>query len=756
MRSRDLHINSGIKRHLVVLLAFVALFIAMYPSLLSNWSRGYLGGSRGDAGIYVYAESVNSSRFFSPASEGFDLPIFYPWKRGLAFSDNFLMPALISRVMGLAIESQSVRYNLIVVSALCLNGFCAYLLALYASRSVRAAVFAGFVFMCFPYFSFHRGHPQLQFAFWLPLTLLGCLKFAESRSFGWACCIGAAVTGAFFCSVYYSMYCYLLAAVALFGCFLLRPRGWRVRDVGTLLAANTLWIVLLVPAAIPYMQTRSALGTNPFAVLRRHSPGLLSFVAAPWSEDLWARYTHDLSTMEGFLFFGIVPLTLCLAVTLECLCSIRHTENARSCPKALRCCVNGMALLSFAAIVRGAYFALQPGTRTIHHLAWIESETLWALLVGMSVILFLVGRASTKGPFSRQERSALLIFLGVFFVFATLGIKDGAQEAHRAPELYRWIVMLPGFDALRGLSRMGLVAVLIFVTLASIGLAEALNRRGVQGKPAAAWLLFVAVMLCSAAELHTRPETLPPIQGRPKIYASLAKLPTDEPLVTLPIRSAFRDGRGFMMLNSTYMLWARGIRNPMVNGFSGKVPPFQAAESDALDSFPSRRSLSLLGSLVGVRYVVTHPFFFAPSERRDFRAEAAQFPGEVETLTCDKHNNCVFRVQPVIDLRELPSRQLLVPPASAARVVQLELRQPCSPAEAHTGVVSFEIRPGGRSSTASQSVTLAPTREWQPATIRIPENSERVAPTAIAISTGDPDGVLIRNVSLRSEPGNNT
>ena len=727
-----------------IFLLFALAYALMYPSCFQGLSKGYLGGSRGDAGIYLFLESINATRFFSLSSEGFDLPSFYPYRRALAYSDNFLLPALCAKVLLPLLGNEALVYNLIILAALVLNGYCTYLLVLKVTKSQIPAAYAGFVFMCFPYFVFHRGHPQLQFAFWIPLTVLATLSFSESRSWRAATGIGACVTGAFFCSVYYAMYCYLLAAVTLLALFALRPRSVALRDVLILTTSNLPWLALLLPAALPYMEVRESLGGNPLAVLRAHSPSLVAFVAPPAVEQLWSRHMRHISRMEGFLFFGFLPLVMCICAFLRAWIFFTRDFDDSKSRRWLRLAGWGTVAAILLSLVRAWHFASHPGNRTTHHLAWITAETFWVILAASLLALVLLGwRARERERvLTRLEVTALFSFLAIFFIFATLGLKDIVPSKHPAPELYRYLRNLPGYDALRGLARLGLVAVLMMITLAALWLAQLLERMSLRSRllvPA----VSVAVFLMAAAELHSRPEKLAPLLHAPRIYDEAPSLVGQAPVLALPIRSATVGGREFMFWNSLHTIWLRNAPGRIVNGFSGKVPLFHALVSHDLDGFPSRKSLSVLAELVGVHHVVTNAKFYGVKEIRDLRKRASKFPDEVREIKCDRSGSCVYAVSPVMDTRELQPPQLLVAGERAPQTLSFQVA-PVSPPRGSDWTVSMQAILG---STVVQnySLKLASTTEWQAVSVELPPTLERVNPFIIHISVDGAEGALIRN-----------
>ncbi len=727
-----------------VFLLFALAYALMYPNFFRELSEGYIGGSRGDAGIYLFLESINANRFFSLSSEGFDLPSFYPYRRALAYSDNFLLPALCAKVLLPLLGNEALVYNLIILTALALNGYCTYRAVLKVTKSQVASAYAGFVLMCFPYFVFHRGHPQLQFAFWVPLTLLATLSFFESRSWRAATAIGACVTGAFFCSVYYAMYCYLLAAIALLALFALRPRSVALRDVLVLAASNVPWLAILLPAALPYMEVRRSLGGNPLEVLRAHSPSLVAFVAPPAVEQLWSRHMRHISRMEGFLFFGFLPLVMCLCAFLRAWIFLTRDIDDTKSRRWFRLAASATVAAILVSLIRAWHFASHPGNRTTHHLAWITAETFWVLLGSSLLALVLLGWRARERVLSRLEVTALFSFLAIFFIFATLGLKDIGPSEHPAPELYRYLRKLPGYDALRGLARLGLVAVLMMITLAALWLTQALERLSLRSKRLVP-VVSIALFVLAAAELHSRPEKVAPLLPSPEIYSEAPSLVGPAPVLALPIRSAAVGGREFMFWNSLHTLWLRHAPGRIVNGFSGKIPLFHSVVSHDLDGFPSRKSLSVLAELVGVHHVITNAEFYGVKEARKLRKRASKLPGEVRKIKCDSSGSCVYEVNPVMDTRELDPPQLLVAGEPSPQKLSFQVA-PIGTLRSGDWTLSMRAILGSVVAQ-SYSLKLASTSEWQEVSVELPATPERVNPFIIRILVDGADGALIRNSS---------
>lgn len=196
---------------------------------------------------------------------------------------------------------------------------------------------------------------------------------------------------------------------------------------------------------------------------------------------------------------------------------------------------------------------------------------------------------------------------------------DGAAEAVRMPRdvagFYLAVVLIafwasfgpdaglywllyetvPVFSFLRAPGRIGIVATLGLVVLASAVLAPWIRR---QPRPAA-WataLVALALLDLNAAPLTGLREA-PPV---PEAYRRLATLPRGA-VAEFPYfyqRSDFPRHAEYMF-GSTYHF------QPLINGYSDHIPAGWRATVVPLSSFPTRESFGILGRL-NTRYVVFH------------------------------------------------------------------------------------------------------------------------------------------------------
>src|SRR4051794_18044210 len=98
------HNNAPTARHYSIsALAILVLACALRAKSFSGFSTGYLGGSAGDTGIYLYLCQFFSRDFW--VLPWFQTNAFYPYDFALARSDNFILPgilvSLLARILSL-------------------------------------------------------------------------------------------------------------------------------------------------------------------------------------------------------------------------------------------------------------------------------------------------------------------------------------------------------------------------------------------------------------------------------------------------------------------------------------------------------------------------------------------------------------------------------------------------------------------------------------------------------------------------------
>ena len=162
--------------------------------------------------------------------------------------------------------------------------------------------------------------------------------------------------------------------------------------------------------------------------------------------------------------------------------------------------------------------------------------------------------------------------------------------------LYGWLYrFVPLFDSARAAVRFGQVTLLAIAMLGGFGAAWMLGcvRSGRMRAALAAGILILANVDALVA-----PVTYVPFTGVPKMFASLRSDP-HAVLACFP----FFAGSGSIGGNARYMLDSTANWRPMINGYSGFIPPAFYDNAAKLSEFPLPQALDYLRQL-GVTHVV--------------------------------------------------------------------------------------------------------------------------------------------------------
>ena len=220
-----------LRQHAPAAVFFTALAVAWTFPLILHLSTHLPGPDIGDNLLSLWnfwsmrtAMAHGTNFFYSNyqfAPVGIDLTLY----------THTALPALAGATVlgGLPLVT---ALNVWILTALALNGFCAYLLALRLVHDRVAAGVAGIIFACSPYLSAHlNGHFDLIGIWTIPLFALAVLPALEG-SIAWAVVSGAIIGITAYVAYYYSVYqLALLACLIAFAAW-----DWSIR-----LGAGSWW-----------------------------------------------------------------------------------------------------------------------------------------------------------------------------------------------------------------------------------------------------------------------------------------------------------------------------------------------------------------------------------------------------------------------------------------------------------------------------------------------------------------------------------
>ncbi len=655
MRHQQRHLYS-----ILVLVSYTAIYLLLNDITLGVLTSSYLAGSRGDPAIYLWAteHTIHSLNTFH--LNLYDSNIFYPYGKALAYSDNYILPALISYIALQLTNALPLAMNIPLILAAVLNGFFTYQLSLKCTRSLKAAYLAGLCFMLLPYFTFHAGHPQLQYAFFFPAIVLAVLTYCEKRTLLSATAIGLCVFLSFLCAVYYSLYCYLLVCVLFLTYFILRPKSLDFRFFTTLFIANIPWLILTFIAAQPYLEVRSAFGPQHISLAKNYSATLLSYLSAPTRNYAWGGLTSGFTHYESYLFPGSLILILCAFEV------VRYLRKASKAPTSRLDFLFRLLLPILFSLLLVTELILFPGFfLTRLHLRWAVALPFWILLL-IAFYALMRAQKDTANPTSPQlnsrDKELALFFVLLIFLFSSLGIIGTHSDKVWHPELYYHLYhYLPGFNAMRATSRIGLIADLLLIILASSGIAY-FDYRFRKSHRIFAHGGYACILFLSLFELQTAHAKRTGEPHIPQIYEYLHSMEDKSPAISLPFHSPLKDSLLYTRSQTDYMRWHQlDEERNIVNGFSGKMPAYHQHLGVQLEHFPDKRSLNSLSQIVGLKYiVVSKKYWHSDARRMRLKKLIKPYTDQLNFLHHEV-DGTLLELKPKFYLTEAPHPELLLP-----------------------------------------------------------------------------------------------
>jgi len=564
------------KEFIIAVLTFLITLLVIRYRGFSNTL--YLGGTIGDAGLYVWLFDFNLRQLFS---EGwFNTSTLIPYSRTLAWSDNFILPSICGKVLTSLGISKILAYNLTLLSSTFLNGFCCWLLSSKLSGKALLSITAGLIFMSYSFFTANLGHPQLQFAFYIPLTIYLTFLYFEKKKFYLTFLSGLTVFACFLTTVYYAVFCLIFLTLIYFCTFILRPKFFTKTVLKHIILTSILIGLIFIPFVKPYFEVSHTFGSRylsepyAFAVggLSYFGNSILNFV--PAEKQLFAGLVLIFLTLAAIWRLKIIPqkkfLWLCfLLITINLVFSFLLPSSSRS--------LN--LFISFLS---------------------------WLSLILLTYYGYLLGKIERKHQiFYLTNRSIIFIFIfsAYFFFLLTLGpLGDTSPNKHEAAYgvFSFFFKFFPGLNCIRDISRFGVNVILAL----SILIPFTLNKVKLKNK----------VFLFSFLIFFENFSSIYPVEPAVTLPDNLRKLASlqdkNDITIFLPLTTKLKpDGTikswsDFAINNVNYMNMASTFNIKLFNGYSGIVTKLMRDYPRKMANFPDERSLIALSTISGLRFIL--------------------------------------------------------------------------------------------------------------------------------------------------------
>jgi len=582
-------------------LVYAALTIVLaYP--LSMHPATAVFSDSPDTNLELWALAWDAHAFVHQPLSIFDANIYYPERRTLAYSENFIGSAFIAAPIIWLTGNLVLALNVVSLLSCVLCGIGAYVLARRVGIGEAGAFVAGLVFAFSPPRFLRLDQLHLTTIQWVPFAL-ACLhgyldrgRARDLRLFIGCFTLQALTSG-------HGAVFLLVASVLVVGYrgVLGEPLDARrrMKDVG---AAGVLLLAPALLVALPYRAVQVEMGLRR-SLARWAALPIESFVASPAHVHVWLLERLHAAAINDRAGATLFPGALTLILALSAI--VPRRERLRAAAAAL---LDAAFVASLAAALYRAWsgpLRIRVTQATVLSLRrawqpWLIAGALAALRVAAARVVPLDLRARTEEWSRRRRDPAPLYFLiAVVSVWIAIGPPFGLW-----PLLYR----LPGFSFIRVPSRFTLLAVLGLAVLAGIGVERIAAHTAAARAPFAA---LIAALL--VAEYVVSPLPIAPLRvDPPAIDRWIASQPAVRAIAEVPLANPSDLGRSERR-HTGYMLHSTVHWRKTVEGYSGIRSSLFDQLYTELFQFPDDESVRHLAAL-GVTHVVVHVGEYEPAE----------------------------------------------------------------------------------------------------------------------------------------------
>lgn len=574
--------------------ALAALLCLAVALLDLGATPGRLGGALlpdlGDPLFNLYLLRWGAHQIAAGLPAVWNANFFFPVEGTLALSDHLLGPAAFQLVVERLGAPPALGYNLLLFGSFALGGGALFWIGLSSGLSRGAALLASFAYSISLARWQELSHLQMLLAQWLPAVLWSFDRLLVRRTPAAAASFLAAyalhVTG----GTYLAYLVHLGLAAIL--CVRWRAEGrafLRRGGLPILALAGGAAPALAAAVFVPYLSLREGLDViTAYGELDPRRVTLASLVTTgprtAYAQALGLRGENTAALWPGF-----GPLVLLLPLALPAAGGLFARLRARSRSERL-----AAALAVLVALV--ALAACDVATAHGELASQLERGALkrvYRAAGAVVVLAFLLVRrlrlrAGAAPPVDPWWRA-----LGAIAALAYFAAHPAGYFPLRD--------LLPGFGSIRVPARLAFLAAPALCLAAGLGADRIAGVLG-QRFRAARWALPLAALALLAVETKPRERYLRwfPIEAPaefPEHVHWLARQNDLDAVVELPLYGNWREARR--------MYWSTLHFAPLVNGYSGYLPPFYAKVLARLDGLPGAATLAWLRRL-GVSHVVVH------------------------------------------------------------------------------------------------------------------------------------------------------
>lgn len=697
----------------VIIYALVTVIIRYHG--LSTLSSQYLGGASGDAGLYVWLFNSNIKQMLS---EGwFNTAAFYPYTKTLAWSDNFLLPSFIGLILTKLGISQIISYNLVFLAATFLNGFCTFLVAAKLSGRSLPALAAGVAFMAYGFFCANIGHPQLQFAFFIPLSVYFLISFFSGKKFYFGILLGLTEVAAFLSTVYYAVFIPPLLFIICGTVFLLRPSQFTLKDFTTLAISCLLGTLPIIPFLLPYLAVKETFGVRDLSEPYAFAATTLSYLGS----NFWRNLT------DTFLFSSEMARFLSSGVTVTVLAFYAILRLKISPHKKLLAVCSALVLLT----VISSAFNFKDATQSRDLLRFITAFSSWFSIIILTVFIYKFGKFERSANCSYlTNRDIIIIFAFCAYIFFIFSLGPLGNTGPKHKELAFGVFssafyLIPGMNSVRDISRFCVVVTFCLALLIPFAIMNLTTKKRSR--------LLLTTILCSLIIFENYYPIFPvePLTQTPPIFkvATMAR-PQDVTMV-LPLTTTLNgDGtvkswQDYAVQNTAYMNMAAPLELKIFNGYSGMITKLMRDYPRKMANFPDNRSLIALTTISGLRFILFDATSESTFEENAFAARLKEFQTQLIDHGQDSFGWKLFELIPNIPVTD---NYFLQVPSYPQGKLQISLRSPKN----DNKICNVELFAKKRiEDSPFYTLTFPANGSWHTFEIPIPKTEDSVRPLRI-------------------------
>lgn len=490
-------------------------------------------------------------------------PMFVPMPGAFALSEALLSLVPLAVPLQWLGVSPVATHNALFLLSYPAAGLGAYLLAFTITRRRDAAFIAALAYAFAPYRIAQLSHIQMEWSCWMPLALAALHDYLDTRRARALAAFGVCWMLNGFTNGYFLVFFPIL--VGLWILWFARRRD-QVLAIGATAALATLPIV---PMLIGYARWQHLFGlSRQIGEIRAFSADLTAlFAVSPraWLPSHWLFAPGP----EGELYPGLAILAL---TVVGVALALRRTRAGRwTWPRQtmIALAVVAAALAIGVILSGGAELRVGPLALSVHRPSRLLTLAFW-----LAFFTFASSPTLRRAWAARSVLGFYVVAAAAMYFFA-LGPEPhvGATQVIYKPP-YAWLIYLPGFDSVRVPARFGLLMLLCLVQAAAIVFARLTAGRTPHATRAALAGISVAILAEGWTLLPTA--TLPPALTVPQRARDAGAL-----VLEMPVSSDFEPNT-----IALYDQMAHG--RPIVNGFSGYLPPHFYSLSVALENGDAR------------------------------------------------------------------------------------------------------------------------------------------------------------------------